>query len=169
MLAQQPQGAPSPTGSTEVLAYLDGVWTGPAWVIAPDGQRFEMTQTEIICPAINGQVRLMEGLSEAGGRRLHHAMTVFEGRADGAITMRAYTPGRVGQYSFHTTPGGFEWHIDAGLQEYRYTSVVNADTWHEIGEVRTKSGGQWSQMFEMTLKRQLSDYVSSDAGCLKIP
>lgn len=166
MLVQEPTGSPSTVSSTDALAYLDGVWTGPAWVTAPDGQRYEMTQTEIICPAVGGQVRLMEGLSEAGGRRLHHAVTIFEGRPDGAITMRAYTPGRVGQYPFQTTANGFEWLIDAGPQEYRYRSVVAGNTWREVGEVRTKSGGQWTQMFEMTLERQPNDHASSGTGCL---
>lgn len=162
VLVQEPTGA----RSTDALAYLDGTWTGPAWVIAPDGQRYDMTQTEIICPAVGGQVRLMEGLSEAGGRRLHHAMTIFEGHPGGTITMRAYTPGRVGQYPFQTTANGFEWLIDAGLQEYRYRSVIAGSTWHEVGEVRTKTDGHWNQMFEMTLERQPDDQPSIGAGCL---
>ena len=42
------------------LAYLDGVWRGPAWSLTPQGRR-EMIQTERIGPFLGGSVRVMEG------------------------------------------------------------------------------------------------------------
>ena len=36
------------------LAYMDGVWRGPAWTILPSGVKHDITQTERIGPFLDG-------------------------------------------------------------------------------------------------------------------
>jgi hypothetical protein len=43
------------------LAFMDGVWRGPAWVIGPSGERHTITQTERIGPFLDGSVKVIEG------------------------------------------------------------------------------------------------------------
>jgi len=37
------------------LAFMDGVWRGPAWTILPSGEKHNITQTERIGPFLDGQ------------------------------------------------------------------------------------------------------------------
>ena len=43
------------------LAFMDGVWRGPAWTILPSGQKHTVTQTERIGPFLDGSVKVIEG------------------------------------------------------------------------------------------------------------
>src|SRR5438876_3341295 len=43
------------------LAYMDGVWRGPAWTILPSGEKHTITQTERIGPFLDGSVKVTEG------------------------------------------------------------------------------------------------------------
>src|SRR5215831_18289003 len=43
------------------LAFMDGVWRGPAWTILPSGDKSTVTQTERIGPFLDGSVKVMEG------------------------------------------------------------------------------------------------------------
>jgi len=43
------------------LAYMDGVWRGPAWTILPSGEKHTFTQTERIGPFLDGSVKVIEG------------------------------------------------------------------------------------------------------------
>src|SRR5262245_9779510 len=42
------------------LAFMDGVWRGPAWTLSPAG-RSELIQTERIGTFLDGSVRVIEG------------------------------------------------------------------------------------------------------------
>ena len=42
------------------IAYMDGVWRGPAWSLTPGGRR-EVVQTERIGPLLDGGVKVIEG------------------------------------------------------------------------------------------------------------
>ena len=59
--------------STDQLAMLDGQWSGTAWVIAPDGKKYELPQSGTVCPAIFGEVRVMDGRGTMGGITRFHA------------------------------------------------------------------------------------------------
>lgn len=155
------QGAPQ-TRSTQALSMLDGKWSGPAWVIAPDGQRYDMQQTETVCPAVFGQIRVMEGRGEASGSTRFHAITIFEGKPDGTIAMRSYTPGRTGEYALIPRADGFEWRHEMSGQAVRYVIRIDGDVWHEVGEKRNAQGDGWEQIFGMRLVRQ----TRKDEGCI---
>lgn len=155
----------APPRSTARFAYLDGQWVGPAWVIAPDGKRYDMIQTETVCPALGGEIRLMEGRGTIAGRQVFHAVTIIEGRRDGSVAMRSYTPGRTGDYRIEPVEGGFRWTIDAGEQEYRYDAQIKDDLWVETGEVRRKGSEAWTPMFRMDLTRQKDRKAVSNAFC----
>lgn len=139
--------------TTEQLAMLDGRWSGPAWVIAPDGKKYELQQSETVCPAIFGEVRVMEGRGAMGGITRFHAVTILESKSDGTVAMRAYTPGRTGDYQFTLTSDGYEWGFAAGAASYRYKATIKGDRWTEIGEMQAAPGSAWSQMFSMDLRR----------------
>ena len=163
-LAAAAVAQPPAARSTAQLSFLDGQWTGPAWVIAPDGKRYDMIQTETVCPALNGEIRLMEGRGVAGGRQIFHAVTILEGKRDGTLAMRSYTPGRTGDYSIEPRENGFRWTIDAGDQEYRYDAALKDNVWGETGEVRRKGEMDWRPMFRMDLVKQ-SRATTSNAFC----
>ena len=63
-----PQEQPSPAALIAAqreamvrLAFMDGVWRGPAWTIMPSGEKHNITQTERIGPFLDGSVKVMEG------------------------------------------------------------------------------------------------------------
>ncbi|HEY6146748.1 MAG TPA: DUF1579 domain-containing protein, partial [Thermoanaerobaculia bacterium] len=43
------------------LAFMDGVWRGPAWTILASGEKHNITQTERIGPFLDGSVKVIEG------------------------------------------------------------------------------------------------------------
>src|SRR5438067_8111910 len=43
------------------LAFMDGVWRGPAWTMLPSGEKHNVTQTERIGPFLEGSVKVIEG------------------------------------------------------------------------------------------------------------
>src|SRR6266536_6186396 len=43
------------------LAFMDGVWRGPAWTILPSGEKHNIIQTERIGPFLDGSVKVIEG------------------------------------------------------------------------------------------------------------
>lgn len=150
--------------TTEHLAMLDGRWSGPAWVIAPDGKRYELEQVETVCPALRGEVRVMEGRGSAGGLTRFHAVTVFEGKSDGSIAMRSYTPGRTGDYKVTLTGDGFEWGFATGNVSYRYRIAIKDDRWFEAGESKSGAQSEWKQIFGMELRRTTT--LADLEGCI---
>ena len=42
------------------LAFMDGVWRGPAWTILPSGEKHNITQTERIGPFLDGSIKVIE-------------------------------------------------------------------------------------------------------------
>ena len=78
--------------STGQLAMLDGRWSATAWMIAPDGKKYELQQSETVCPAIFGEVRVMGGRGTMGGITRFHAVTILEGKGDGTVAMAPTRP-----------------------------------------------------------------------------
>jgi len=136
------------------LAYMDGVWRGPAWTILPSGQKHEVTQTERIGPFLDGSVKVIEGRGyDAEGKVAFNAFgTVSYDPGTRVYTLHSYAMGNVGDFSFKPTADGYVWEIPAGPMTIRYTCVVKDGTWHEVGD-RIVPGKEPVRFFEMNLKR----------------
>ena len=136
------------------LAFMDGVWRGPAWSITPDG-RHEVTQAERIGPMLDGTLKVMEGRGyNSDGTVGFNAFGIISyNPASKAYTMRSWAQGQAGDFPFRPTANGYVWETPAGPGAIiRYTAVVGANDWREIGE-RIVGGGPPTQIFEMNLKR----------------
>jgi hypothetical protein len=136
------------------LAYMDGVWRGPAWTILPSGEKHTITQTERIGPFLDGSVKVVEGRGyDADGKVTFNAFgTISFDSAKKAYTLHSHAMGRVGDFVLTPTPDGFTWDIPAGPMTIRYTAVVKVGTWREVGD-RVVPGKDPVRFFEMNLKR----------------
>jgi len=136
------------------LAFMDGVWRGPAWTILPSGEKHSITQTERIGPFLDGSVKVIEGKGyEADGKVSFNAFaTVSYNPATRAYTMHSYAQGYVGDFVLKPTGDGFLWEIPAGQMTIRYAAVIKEGTWCEVGD-RIVPGKEPVRFFEMNLKR----------------
>lgn len=137
------------------LAFMDGVWRGPAWTLLPSGEKHSITQTERIGPFLDGSVKVIEGKGyEADGTVSFNSFaTIHYNAANRNYTMRSYAQGRVGDFAITPTPTGFVWTIPAGpTMTIRYTTTIKDGTWHEVGD-RVVTDQPPVRFFEMTLKR----------------
>jgi hypothetical protein len=136
------------------LAYMDGVWRGPAWTIQPSGEKHSVTQTERIGPFLDGSVKVIEGRGyDADGKVTFNAFgTVSFDAAKKVYTLHSHAQGRVGDFVLTPTSDGFTWDIPAGPMTIHYTAVVKDGTWREVGD-RVVPGKEPVRFFEMNLKR----------------
>jgi hypothetical protein len=136
------------------LAFMDGVWRGPAWTIVPSGQRHNVTQTERIGPFLDGAVKVIEGRGyDPDGSVTYNAFaTISYDDSKSAYTMRSYAQGMVGDFEIKLTKEGYEWEIPAGPMTIRYTATVKDGTWKEVGD-RISPGKEPVRFFEMNLTR----------------
>jgi hypothetical protein len=136
------------------LAYMDGVWRGPAWTILPSGQKHNITQTERIGPFLDGSVKVIEGRGyDPDGKVTFNAFgTISYDPATRVYTLHSHAMGRVGDFALQPTADGFEWEIPAGPIKIHYTAVVKGGTWREVGD-RIAPGKEPVRFFEMNLKR----------------
>jgi hypothetical protein len=136
------------------LAYMDGIWRGPAWTLLPSGARHEVTQTERIGPFLDGAVRVIEGRGyDAAGKVGFNAFgTIGFDPATKGYVLHSYAQGRVGDFPLRPTDDGYVWEIPAGPATIRYTAVVKDGTWREVGD-RVVPGKEPVRFFEMTLRR----------------
>lgn len=105
------------------FAFLDGVWTGTAWILLPSGERQEVIQTERIGPFLGGSIRLIEGRGfDSDSRLVFNAFAVisYDPRTD-RYSMRSYAQGRAGDFEITPTADGYTWEIPAGPMTIRYT------------------------------------------------
>ena len=136
------------------LAYMDGVWRGPAWSLLPNGEKKNVVQTERIGPFLDGSVKVIEGRSyDPDGKIPFNALGIisFDGNKN-AYSMRSYALGRLGDFDFTPTADGYTWAIPAGTMIIKYTAVIKDGSWHEVGD-RIISGKDPIRIFEMTLQR----------------
>ncbi len=131
------------------LAWMDGVWRGPATTQSPNGPRV-VTQTERIGPMLDGSVKLMEGRGyRANGTTGFNALAMLSyDPATKAYKLHSHALGRDGDFPLRPTANGYVWEIKAGPNMIRYTASVAAGTWTEIGEMIAPV-----QFFIMRLKR----------------
>jgi hypothetical protein len=136
------------------LAFMDGVWRGPAWTILPSGEKHTITQTERIGPFLDGSVKVIEGRGyDPDGKVTFNAFgTVSYNPATRAYTMHSYAQGSVGDFVLTPSADGYVWDIPAGPMTIRYTTVIKDGTWREFGD-RIMPGKDPVRFFEMNLKR----------------
>jgi hypothetical protein len=148
------------------LAFMDGVWRGPAWTILPSGEKHTLTQTERIGPFLDGSVKVVEGKGyEADGKVGFNAFaTISFNPSTRAYTMHSYAMGNVGDFVLKPTSDGFIWEIPVGSMIIRYTAVIKDGTWREVGD-RIMPGQEPVRFFEMNLKR-LGDTSWPAAGAV---
>ncbi|MET3666835.1 DUF1579 domain-containing protein [Caulobacter sp. 1776] len=147
------------------LAFMDGVWRGPAWTIMPGGKH-EVTQAERIGPLLGGSVKVVEGRGyNADGTTGFNALGIIAFEPEtGAYSMRSYAMGHAGDFKLTPTADGFIWEVPAGPMTMRYTAVVKDGAWREVGE-RIMDGRPPVQFFEMNLKR-VGDSAWPTAGAI---
>lgn len=147
------------------LAFMDGVWRGPAWTILPSGEKHAVTQTERIGPFLDETVKVIEGrgYDESGKVTFNAFGTVSYNPDADRFTMHSYAFGSVGDFNLTPSADGFVWEIPAGPVTIRYTAVVKDGTWKEVGD-RIALGKEPVRFFEMNLKRVGdSDWPSAGA------
>jgi hypothetical protein len=137
------------------LAFMDGVWRGPAWTILPSGQKHDITQTERIGPFLENTLKVIEGRGyDPEGKVSFNAMGIISFVPDKkAFMMRSYAQGFSGDFELHLNKDGFTWEIPAGPgTTIRYTATVKDGTWREVGD-RIVKDKEPIRFFEMNLKR----------------
>jgi hypothetical protein len=138
----------------EPLAYMDGVWRGPAWTILQSGEKHNITQTERIGPFLDGSVKVIEGRGyEANGKVSFNAFgTISYDPRKKTYTLHSYAMGNAGDFTLTPTADGYVWEIPAGPMMIRYTATVKDGAWKEVGD-RIVAGKDPVRFFEMNLKR----------------
>ena len=172
-LAAVAQGRPDPATLIAAqreamvpLAFMDGVWRGPAWTILASGEKHTITQTERIGPFLDGSVKVIEGRGyDADGKVTFNAFgTISYNPATSAYTLHSYAQGNAGDFTLKPTLDGYVWEIPAGQMTIRYTCVVKDGAWREVGD-RIMPGKEPVRFFEMNLKR-VGDTTWPAAGAI---
>jgi len=136
------------------LAYMDGVWRGPAWTILPSGEKHTITQTERIGPMLDRSVKVLEGRGyDSDGKVTFNAFgTISFNLTTKSYSLHSHAMGYVGDFVLTLTPDGYTWDIPAGPMTIRYTAVIKDGAWREVGD-RIMPGKEPVRFFEMNLKR----------------
>ncbi|MGB8478145.1 MAG: hypothetical protein WCE63_04795 [Acidobacteriaceae bacterium] len=136
------------------LAFLNGVWRGPGWIILPAGDKVPFTQTERIGPFLDGSVKVIDGRGySSDGKLIFNAFAVLSyDSGKHSYSMRSYAEGRVGDFNFAPSAHGYTWEIAAGPMTIRYSADVKDGVLHEVGE-RVLPGKQPVQFFQMDVRR----------------
>src|SRR6266481_3989395 len=103
------------------LAFMDGVWRGPAWTVLPSGEKHTITQTERIGPFLDGSVKVIEGRGyDPNGKVTFNALGIISYDPDKkTYSMRSYALGRLGDFVVTPTADGYVWEIPAGPMTIR--------------------------------------------------
>ena len=147
------------------LAFMDGVWRGPAWTMLPSGEKHTVTQTERIGPFLEGTVKVIEGrgYDESGKVTFNAFGTVSYNPDTDRFTLHSHALGMVGDFNLTPSAQGYVWEIPAGPVTIRYTAVMKDGSWKEVGD-RIAPGKEPVRFFEMNLKRiGDSDWPSAGA------
>lgn len=135
------------------LAWMDGIWRGPAVTQTPGGEH-RVTQTERIGPMLGGTIRVLEGkgFSPDGTTGFNAFAILSYDPGTKAFTLHSHAQGRAGDFRLTPTGNGYVWEIPAGAITIRYTATVTNGLWHEVGD-RIIPGRDPQRFFEMTLTR----------------
>jgi hypothetical protein len=136
------------------LAFMDGVWRGPAWTILPSGEKHSITQTERIGSFLDGSVKVIEGRGyDAEGKITFNAFGIISyNPGTHAYTLHSYAQGNAGDFVLTPAADGYVWEIPVGPMTIRYTAVIKDGAWREVGD-RIMPGKEPVRFFEMNLKR----------------
>lgn len=139
------------------LAWMDGIWRGPAVTKFPGGEH-RVIQTERIGPMLGGTVKVIEGkgFNPDGTVGFNAFAVISYDPAKQAYDFHSYAQGRSGSFVIRPTGNGstwgYVWEIPAGPMTIRYTATLKDKVWTEIGE-RIAPGQAPVQFFEMHLTR----------------
>ena len=137
------------------LAYLDGVWRGPATTTLPSGEKRTVVQAERIGPFLGGSVKMMEGRGYgADGQVSFNALGILSYDVDRkSFWLRSYALGHSGDFAVTLRDDGYTWVIPQGPKaRIVYTATVTRERWHEVGD-RVVEGREPARFFEMNLQR----------------
>lgn len=138
------------------LAYMDGVWRGPASTVLPGGEKHTITQTERIGPFLDGTVKVIEGrgYDSASGKVSFNALGVISyDPGKRAYSLHSWALGRSGDFALKRTEDGYVWEIPAGPgSTIRYTATIQNGKWREVGD-RIVPDKEPQRIFEMNLVR----------------
>jgi hypothetical protein len=150
------------------LAFMDGVWRGPAWTILPSGEKHTITQTERIGPFLDGSVKVIEGRGyNADGSVGFNALGIISYGIDTqTYSLRSYALGQSGDFALKVNEdgSGYVWEIPAGPMTIRYTATIKDGTWREVGD-RIVPEKEPVRFFEMDLTR-VGDTTWPGAGVI---
>jgi hypothetical protein len=155
------QGRPDPSALLAAqraamtrLAFMNGVWRGPAWTIRPSGEKHDIIQTERIGPFLDGAVKVIEGRGYgADGAVSFNALGIVSyDPTTKAYNLRSYAQGQSGDFVLTPTDSGYVWEIPAGPVTIRYTATIKESSWLEVGD-RIAPGQEPVRFFEMNLTR----------------
>ncbi len=148
------------------LAFLNGVWRGPGWIILPSGDKITFTQTERMGPNVDGSLKVIEGRGySSDGKLIFNAFAVLSyDSGQHSYSMRSYAQGHSGDFDFKPSADGYTWEIPAGPMTIRYTAHATDGVLHEVG-VRILPGKDPVQFFEMNARR-VGDTDWPNAGAI---
>jgi hypothetical protein len=136
------------------LAYMDGIWRGPAWTLLPSGEKHTITHTERIGPFLGGTVKVIEGRGyDPDGKVTFNSFGTISFQTETrTYNLHSHALGHVGDFTLTLTPDGYQWEIPMGPVKIRYTAVVKGGAWQEVGD-RIQPGQPPTRIFEMNLRR----------------
>jgi len=135
------------------LAWMHGVWRGPAVSQSPQGPH-EVTQTERIGSFLDGTLTVMEGKGyNPDGSVGFNALGVASyDTQTKSYWLTSWALGRGGKFPMTVTDTGYIWEIPAGGMTIRYTATLADGVWTEVGDY-IASGQPARPFFKMTLRR----------------
>ena len=151
--APDPQALAAERAAMARLAWMDGIWRGPATTQTPTGSH-SVTQTERIGPMLGGTIKVLEGRGyNADGTTGFNAFGVISfDPGSGGYRLHSYALGHAGDFTLTPTADGYLWTIPAGPFSIRYTATLADGTWTEVGD-RIVAGQPPQRFFEMHLRR----------------
>lgn len=135
------------------LAWMHGVWRGPAVSQSPQGEH-RVTQTERIGGFLDGTITMMEGKAyQADGSIGFNALGVasYDARTR-SYCLTSWALGHGGKFAMTVTDHGYVWEVPAGPMTMRYTATLKDGVWNEVGDY-IAPGKPAQRFFEMNLKR----------------
>jgi len=155
---------PSPERQIEALKKVDlwvGTWKGSGWSMSAGGERAELTLTETVTRKCGGTVLFAEGRATrpdaSGAEVVTHdgiGMLFYDDETHRYRWHGHDLPWGAVDGDAELVDGGFRWSFRSPRGHYlRFTIVVDATQWHEMGEIGT-DGRAWTRFMEMTLTRQ---------------
>lgn len=135
------------------LAWMHGLWRGPAQSTGPGGEA-KLVQTERIGPALDGTILVIEGKGyQPDGTSGFHAFAVVTYEAEtGSYWLTSNAQGRSGRFKLTPTATGYAWEIPQGPGTVRYVATLADGVWTETGDF-VMPGQPARRFFEMTLRR----------------